>query len=151
MWSIHCPPKQSETKEPICENNCKEAKQFNPRLALISLHANYLTVLLLGTNCLFTITIMFLSIKKKLRMGQICSRPQSQWEKGKMDNRKQLGAAMKNGRDGGEASEWADVTWVRESGPVHYVDLLLLSSLVRRLVWPIGRLQGNVLYRDQKP
>lgn len=43
------------------------------------------------------------------------------------------------------------MTWVRESGPVHYVDLLLLSSLVTRLVWPTGRLQGNGPYRDPKP
>lgn len=55
MWSIHCPPEQSKSTicEQIFENNYKEDQQFNPCLALISLHANYLTILDAFGNKLF--------------------------------------------------------------------------------------------------
>lgn len=68
--------------------------------------------------------------KKKERkpcVGQIRSRPQSQWEKGKTDNRKQLGEALENGREGGEVSGCDMGQRVRSSALCGFVVIEFIS------------------------
>lgn len=147
----------AKTHELIFENNCKEEQQLNPLRIPYSLSNPYLlSVKLLHDafrNKMFIYNDNNVPIHQKSRAwvksaaGLRVSGKRAKWTiESSWERRSRMGEKEEEW-----ATKRADVTWVTESGPVHDVDLLLLSSLVRRLVWPIGRLQGNGPYRDPKP